>query len=412
VPSAIVLGAGMAGVSAALQLQSRGWSVALVDRKEPGLETSYGNAGIIQSEAVEPYAMPRDIATLLAIAAGRMNAVHYEPLALPRHVDALARYWWHSAPARHRRISAAYAKIIAVAASEHEKLIGQTQAQDLIRRDGFRVLHRSKVAMDEAVANAERLRADYGVAFEALSPTALAKAEPALIETGAGAIHWLAPWTVSDPGGLTGAYGHLFQQLGGTFAHGDADRLQRAASGGWRVAADEGLLEAEHAVVALGPWSPQLMRRFGYRFPMVRKRGYHQHYRLQQPLDLPLMDDAFGYVMAPMAKGLRITTGADLADDEPPLMPVQLQRAERAARDLLDLGAPVENRPWVGTRPCMPDMLPVVGAAKRQKNLWAHFGHGHQGFTLGPATGRMLAELMCGETPFVDHAPFRLDRYH
>jgi D-lysine oxidase len=402
----------MAGVSAALQLLMRGWSVALVDRKEPGLETSYGNAGIIQSEAVEPYAMPRDIATLLAIATGRMNAVHYEPLALPRHVDALARYWWNSAPARHRRISAAYAKIIAVAASEHEKLIGQTQAQDLIRREGFRVLHRSKAAMDEAVANAERLRAEYGVAFAALSPTALGKAEPALIETGAGAIHWLSPWTVSDPGGLTGAYGKLFQQLGGTFARGDADRLQRTAAGSWRVAADEGPLEAEHIVVALGPWSPELMHRFGYRFPMVRKRGYHRHYRLRQPLDLPLMDDAFGYVMAPMTKGLRITTGADLTGDEPPLMPVQLQRAEQAARDLLDLGAPVENRPWVGTRPCMPDMLPVVGAAKRQKNLWAHFGHGHQGFTLGPATGRMLAELMCGERPFVDHAPFRPDRYH
>src|SRR5690348_2859666 len=81
----IVLGAGMAGVSIALQLRKRGWSVVLVDRTEPGLETSYGNAGIIQSEAVEPYAMPRDIATLLSIAIGTSNAVHYRPLTLPQH---------------------------------------------------------------------------------------------------------------------------------------------------------------------------------------------------------------------------------------------------------------------------------------------------------------------------------------
>jgi D-amino-acid dehydrogenase len=63
-----------------------------------------------------------------------------------------------------------------------------------------------------------------------------------------------------------------------------------------------------------------------------------------------------------------------------------------------------EPEPWLGTRPCMPDMLPVVGQAARHKGLWLHFGHGHQGFTLGPATGRILAELMSGEAPSVDVA--------
>ena len=69
--SVIVLGGGMIGVSAALHLQQRGWTVTLVDRREPGRETSYGNAGMIQAEAVRPYPMPRDLATLLKIATGR-----------------------------------------------------------------------------------------------------------------------------------------------------------------------------------------------------------------------------------------------------------------------------------------------------------------------------------------------------
>jgi D-amino-acid dehydrogenase len=89
--SALVLGGGMVGVSA-LHLQRRGWSVKLVDRKAPGQETSYGNAGIIQSEAVRPYPMPRDLASLAKIAAGLTNDVRYRLTSLPQHVEPLLRY--------------------------------------------------------------------------------------------------------------------------------------------------------------------------------------------------------------------------------------------------------------------------------------------------------------------------------
>lgn len=153
------------------------------------------------------------------------------------------------------------------------------------------------------------------------------------------------------------------------------------------------------------------MRGFGYDFPMVRKRGYHKHYRAPVTFNLPLMDAANGYLMAPMSRGLRITTGAELTYRHAPATPHQLDRAEELAGDLIELGAPVENAPWLGTRPCMPDMLPVIGEVARHKGLWMHFGHGHQGFTLGPTTGRMLAEMMDGETPFIPAAPFRPERW-
>ena len=179
----------------------------------------------------------------------------------------------------------------------------------------------------------------------------------------------------------------------------------------WSWRSGDGMVGARQAVVALGPWSPDLLKRFGYRFPMIRKRGYHRHYAGGSGLDLPLRDVACGYVIAPMRKGLRITTGAELAFPDDDSNPVQLARAERAAREIIDLGGPVEAEPWFGTRPCMPDMLPVLGAAPRHEGLWMHFGHGHQGFTLGPVTGRILAELMSGETPSVDPSAYRPDRF-
>ena len=405
----IVLGAGMAGVAAALQLQLRGRSVVLVDRKMPGRETSYGNAGIIQSEAVEPTAMPRDFSSLLDIALGRTNDVSYRLASLPGHVGPLLRYWWHSAPGRHEAIAASYATAIKHATAEHWPLITRAGAEHLVRKEGYRDMHRTQASLDRTLAKAERVRKLYGVGFRVLSAAELARAEPNLTETGVGAIQWTDPWTVRNPGGLVAAYGELFLRSGGVFAHGDADSLERSGEG-WRVTTGEGAFEAPDVVVALGPWSVRVLRRFGYRFPMVRKRGYHRHFR-GRPIDLPLRDAKFGYMICPMAAGMRITTGAELSGVEAEPTPLQLGRAEASARRLLDLGAPVENQPWLGTRPCMPDMLPVVGAARRHKGMWLHFGHGHQGFTLGPATGRLLAEMMTGGGTYIDPVPFRPERY-
>jgi D-amino-acid dehydrogenase len=408
--SAIVLGGGMVGVGSALHLQRRGWSVTLVDRKEPGQETSYGNAGIIQSEAVRPYPMPRDIASLVRIATGRTNDVRYRLGSLPRHVGPLLRYWWHSAPKRHREATAAWARLIAYAKPEHDILIREAHADNLVRRSGYRLLHREPAAFERAVAMAEENQRDFGVKFRVLSGSELAKAEPLLRGDLPGAIHWLEPSTVSDPGGLVAAYAELFRRLGGTILRGDALTL-KATSTGWSLDTEEGRIDAASAVVALGPWSPDLLRRFGYHAVLVRKRGYHMHYQGGSSLDLPLVDTASGYAMAPMARGIRITTGAELTSPDAPASPVQLGFAEAAARQLLDLGTRVEPEPWYGTRPCTPDMLPILGRAPGHRGLWMNFGHGHQGFTLGPATGRLLAEMMSGEAPSVDASPYRPDRF-
>jgi D-amino-acid dehydrogenase len=115
--------------------------------------------------------------------------------------------------------------------------------------------------------------------------------------------------------------------------------------------------------------------------------------------------------MAPMTKGIRITTGAEFAVRDAPPNPVQLERVEPLAREAFPLAERVEAEPWLGRRPTMPDMLPVIGQAANKKGLWMNFGHHHLGFTLGPVTGRLLAEMMTGEKPFTDPHPYRAERF-
>ena len=408
--SILVLGAGMVGTCTALHLQQRGLDVALVDRRAPGQETSFGNAGLIQQEAVEPYAFPREPGVLLRAALGLGAEVHWHGRGLWQMAGPLWRYWRHSRPAAHARATEAYSRLIAQATAEHAPLIAAAGAEDLIARQGFRFVFRTPGALQQAVQRAERLR-HWGVRFAAQDATALARAEPALRPGLAGAVHWLDPWAVRDPGALVQRYAELFVQRGGRLLRGDATTLQ-AAGRGWSVRTLAGPIEAEHAVLALGPWSETLLRPLGYRLPLFVKRGYHRHYAATPTLRQPVLDAERGYVLAPMARGLRLTTGAEFAPVDAAPTPVQLRQAEALAHELLDLGPALPEAPWLGARPCTADMLPVMGPAPRHARLWFNFGHAHQGFTLGPVAGRLLAEMIAGQAPCIDPTPYAPARFH
>ena len=112
-----------------------------------------------------------------------------------------------------------------------------------------------------------------------------------------------------------------------------------------------------------------------------------------------------------MEQGIRITTGAEFADRDAPPTPVQIERVLPYARELFPLGEANEAEAKLGNRPCFADSLPVIGAAPRHKGLWFNFGHGHSGLTIGPSSGRLLAEMLCGEIPFCDPMPYRADRF-
>ena len=406
----LVLGAGMVGTCTALHLQQRGFDVALIDRRDPGQETSFGNAGLIQREAVEPYAFPRDAAFVLRAALGQGAEVHWHSSGLLAMGRALLSYFRHSHPERHAVATAAYSRLIAHAISEHQPLVAAAGAQDLVREGGFRFVFRTARALDEALARAQQLEHAFGVQHRAEDSAALAQAEPALRQHLAGAVHWTQPWAVNDPGELVRRYAALFIQRGGRIAQADALSL-RPDGAGWQVGTGGDTHRAEQAVVALGPWSDGLLKRLGYHYPLFVKRGYHQHYRSPRALHQPVLDAERGYVLAPMRRGLRLTTGAEFARVDAPATPVQLAKAEALASELVDLGPSLPEEPWLGARPCVADMLPLIGAAPRHRGLWLHLGHAHQGFTLGPASARLLAELVAGVVPYVDPAPYSPARW-
>jgi len=408
----VVLGAGIVGVCVALHLQMRGRSVVLIDRRGAAEETSFGNAGLIQREGVYPYGFPHDFGALLRYGLNRTIDAHYHPSALWHLAPFLWRYWQHSRPARHAEVARRYSRLIEHCVSEHAALTRESGAEHLLRPTGWMKVFRTSRERDRRFAEAEAWHQEFGIRHRRIEPAELQAMEPYVAPVLTGALHWTDPVSVDDPQALALAYLGRFAQLGGSFLQGNAGSL-RQEGGRWEVRTPSGLVSATSAVIALGPWADIVLGPLGYHLPLAVKRGYHMHYRPagEAKLNHPMLDTERGYFLAPMRKGIRLTTGAEFAQRDAMRTPVQLGRAEPIARELFPLAERLDPEPWMGARPCTPDMLPVIGPAPAHRNLWFAFGHAHHGFTLGAVTGRLVAELITGDPPFVDPAPFSATRF-
>jgi D-amino-acid dehydrogenase len=408
---AIVLGAGIVGTSIGLHLAKRGLAVALVDRRAPGEETSYGNAGVIEGNTIFPPAFPSDPIAVLRIALKRATQADYHLTFLPQIAPWLMKFRAASQPRRLVETARAMRPLFARAIAEHEALLADAGAARYLRREGWLKVYRSDRAF-AALKDELALAQEFGIPYRALDTDAARALEPSLAPVFRHAVHWQGVASVTNPLAVTKAYAARLAALGGVVLRGNARSLHRA-DGHWRVDTAEGPLDASEVVVALGPFAPDVLAPLGIKLPLGLKRGYHRHYRPagNAALARPVLDADIGYCLAPMEQGVRLTTGVEFATRDAPPTPVQLARLLPAAKGLFPLGEPVEASPWMGSRPCFPDSRPVIGRAPGQGGLWLAYGHAHWGLTLGPTTGRLLAEMMTGATPFCDPTPYGAERF-
>ena len=407
----IVLGAGMVGTSAALHLQAKGKRVVLVDRRGIGEETSYGNAGIVEREGLVPVGFPREIGALIRYGLNLSTEAHYHLSFLPKMLPWLWQLRQATDAAGIVRFAAAVETLSRHSIPEHRALAREAGAEAFFRETGWVRLYRSHKGLADA-ASLHDFADQYGIEYRHLTLAELKAMEPDLDPVGVGAVFWPETQSVSWPEGVTKAYGDLFVGRGGQVAHGDARSLRRGSEG-WVVTTEAGEVSGTHVVVALGPWSNDLLDRFDLKFPLAAKRGYHMHFAPKGEAELkrPIVDVEKGYLITPMLKGIRLTTGIEFAERDAPPTPVQLERLKPVARALFPLGAEVDPEPWLGKRPTLPDGLPIIGPAPGVPDMWLDFGHAHLGFTHGPISGRLIAEAISGEKPLVDMTPFRAERF-
>jgi D-lysine oxidase len=409
---AIVLGAGVVGVSVAAHLAKRGLSVALIDRAGVGEQTSYGNAGIIEGNTVFPPAFPSSFRALARIALKQAGEADYHLSFLPHVLPWLLAFRAASRPDRLAETAQLIRPLFSRAVAEHVALMAEAGASHYLRKTGWLKIYRGEKSFAGLDAEFD-VAAKLGLPLQRLDTAGVQALEPALNPVFAHAVFWPEAASVSNPLGVTRAYAARFAALGGVTLVGDARSLHRAGNR-WRVETNEGSIDAAECVVALGPWTPVLLATLGLKLPLAIKRGYHRHFRAQgnAGLSRPVLDAEPGYLITPMEQGIRMTTGVEFAARDASPTPVQFDRVLPAARELFPLGERADDKTWLGSRPCFPDSRPVIGRAPGHPGLWLTVGHAHWGLTLGPATGRMIAEMMAGDAPFCDPAPYSAERFN
>jgi D-amino-acid dehydrogenase len=405
----VVLGAGIVGVSSAVAVRRRGLSAVLVDRRQPGSETSYGNAGVLSSGSILPLNKPSLWRALPGYLDNRGAALRFNPSWVIRNADWVARFLANAAPSRTLPRAQALHGLIGASLKLHREWIVKANAAERLRETGWLKVWRSG-AVDTAKQE-QAFLASFGIKSELLDRQAISALEPNIVPVYKTGLLHTQTASVDSPAEVVKAYARMFAGLGGEVRQSDVTAIEPAADG-WRVVLADGAISARHIVVALGPWSADLLRPLGYRVPLAFERGYHQEFAPNPARILlrPIHDAEGSFLMTPMENGIRVTSGVELTDRDAPSSFAQLDMVVPLARGVVEFGASV-GEPWRGARPTLPDSLPMIGPAPRHRGLWLAFGNQHIGFTTGPATGEAIAAMISGEAPTFDVAPFSPGRY-
>ncbi|MBT9551162.1 MAG: FAD-binding oxidoreductase [Hydrogenophaga sp.] len=409
----VVLGAGMVGIACALSLRQRGLDVTVIDPLGPGAATSHGNAGVLARSSLMPFNHPRLWSQLPGLLRGRSPGFRYHPLGLLDQWRWGLSFLAHAREQAFRDTTTALDALIRHSGTVHRAWMAAAGVAHRRRDEGWLFLYRSETGFGAGAFGRETL-ARFGVATAVLAPHELHDLEPHLQPIFRKALWVKDASSVDSPGEVVRAYARWLVELGGRVMTSEATRLHRDGDG-WSVdTAGGGTQRADHVVIALGPWSRDFLRQqLGLKLPMGFERGYHRHLNPVNgaTLNRPVYDTAAGYVLAPMAQGLRLTTGVELNAQHAPLRPGQLNAAERAAREALAMGERTAEPDWLGSRPTLPDSRPMVGECPGRPGVWLALGHQHVGFSTGPGTGELLSQLMLGEPTTIDPRPFRPQRF-
>ncbi len=405
----IVLGAGIVGVSAAYAARQRGLSVILLDRREPGSETSYGNAGILSSGSILPLNKPSLWSALPTYITNRHAALRWDPAWALANIDWIVRFLANAAPSRVKPRATALHGLIGASLKLHREWIVKANAAHRIRETGWLKAWRSDALA--AAKQEQAFLAEYGIASELLDRQAISALEPNIVPIyKVGLLHTQTA-SVDSPDAVVKAYAKMFASTGGEIRQSDIKAITPDGEG-WRVVLADGGVAARHVVVALGPWSADLLRPLGYRVPLAFERGYHREFKPNptRSLQRPIHDAEGSFLMTPMEHGIRVTSGVELTARDAPSSFAQLDAVVPVARSVVEFGEAV-GEPWRGARPTLPDSLPVIGPAPRHSGLWLAFGNQHIGFTTGPATGAAIAAMITGTPPPFDVTAFSPGRY-
>ncbi|MEZ5877134.1 MAG: FAD-binding oxidoreductase [Tepidamorphaceae bacterium] len=410
--SALIVGAGITGVSTAIWMLRDGWRVTLVDPVEPGSsgQTSFGNAGLIARTSMIPVATPS-----MVLKAPLMVFDPHSPLFLrwsylPRLLPWLLPFMRNATEARMREVVPHLSMLIFDASEQHLAVSQGTAAEKHIAKGDYITLYNRQSDYEDDTLTIE-LRRQFGLEPVSLTRKELLERDPNLgpsytFGTMFSDFHWL-----TSPAKYVAALFEHACREGAVFKPGSVVALAAGETPSVTLQGGE-TLSADKVVLTAGAWSGKLAGTMGKATKVEAERGYHvSMYAPNFTAPVPYMVTDAKCVVTPMDGFLRAAGVAEFAGLDAPAAKAPIRMIEAAVKRVYPNLTFERSEPWMGRRPTMPDSLPAVGEIDGAPNVIHAYGGQHVGLTIGPKLGRWVTDLANRRPVNVDLSAFKPDRF-
>ena len=408
-----VIGGGVVGVACALELAKRGAKVLVLERDRVGHGCSFGNAGWLTPSQCLPIANPNLLFKSFKWMLDPESPLYIQPRADPSYLRWLVQFLVAaSRRSQFERGAAALVEICRASVDLWEQFAAESPVPFGFERKGLLAVFEKQASFDAARGSVD-LVVRSGVRAEQWTADQVREREPSIVGHQVGG-YFYPDDAHCEPYKAVRALADAAERAGVTFAEGsEVLGISDGTSGKRRLSTTRGEVIADRVLLAAGSWSEPLGRLLGLRVPILGAKGYS----IVLPRVTPHPSRSIYLIerkvaVNPHADALRISGTLELVKNDLSINQRRVNVILRGARGMLAIpDPPVIKELWRGLRPCAPDGMPMIGAARGRGDIWLATGHQMAGLKTAPGTGILLAQLMSGEAPRFDPAPFRADRY-
>ena len=407
--SVIVIGSGITGVSCAEELRRSGAKVTLIDRVEAGdpAQTSFGNAGILAREGIMPIANPSMLKMIPQILLSPSSPIYLKWSYLAKFSPWAVKFIMNGTKPKALPIILALNELLYDTVENHIQLSKNTDAARFIEKGDMTLLYRNrKQFSSDKFAN--RARSDLGITWEELSRDKLLDRDPHISKLYQFGLAYKNHGWITNPAAYVSSLAKHFQKNGGKILIGEVTKI----NGNNVELKDGNILKAKNIVLATGAWSKNLATQLGHNIPLQAERGYHlslKNASHMPPNTYLITDKKFG--LTPMDGFLRCAGQSEFAPLEMPPNPKAIKNLRKFLFRFYPKLEYESETIWQGTRPTLPDSLPLIGRSSKNTSVIFAFGGQHLGLTMGPKVGKMVRDIIFERQSNINMKPYSSDRF-
>lgn len=408
----LVIGAGLVGLTSALQLQKEGFRVKIVDRKGPGLGTSYGNAGVIATIESEPLANPHSLMQAPFLLFDKEGALKMHPGYMLNLFPFMTRFVMSCLPSRVESGDKALHSLNSNALGAWKRCLKSIGAEKELVKSGLIMVWQRENAIRDIKSFQANLR-DKGLESQLLEGDEIQSHEPQLNSSIRYGLLFPNVYHVSEPYRVSTCLFEALKKNGAEFIEEDIKTVKVNPSN-VEAKSENITLRASKLLIACGAESAKLATELGVHVPLEAEAGHHIMMPERKKTLNHIVTSADSHIyMTPMISGLRVTGFSEWGGlNLKPNLTRYNTLAHIASGILRDSVVLNDATTWTGFRPTLPDYLPVIGRHPQYpEQVYFAFGHQHLGVTQSAITAELIAAIAKGRAPKVDLAPFRPDRF-